>query len=96
MNQILDVCKIDNNIFERNHFFTYFYTVKKRKNFSHFYTDLIIERRRMTTRTSYLQGTPPVGLGRLLDGATPEESGLLLPVVQGRPVLGLEGLEAGR
>ena len=41
MNQILDVCKIDKNIFERNHFFTYFYTVKKRKNFSHFYTDLI-------------------------------------------------------
>ena len=41
MNQILDVCKIDKNIFERNHFFTYFYTVKKRKNFSQFYTDLI-------------------------------------------------------
>lgn len=50
----------------------------------------------MTSRTSCLQGTPPVGLGRLLDGATPEEGGLLLPVVQGRPVLGLEGLEAGR
>ena len=41
MNQRLDVCKIDKNNFERNHYFTYFYTVKKRKNFSHFYTDLI-------------------------------------------------------